>query len=106
MKEKIKKRSISEEPGNYSKQNYIAGTKENPNQMDQRTRKLMTMHKDLHPIDRLYVSRKEGGRGYVTMEDSVVVSIQRLEDCIEKHGWILITATRNNIDDTRINRTK
>ena len=31
--------------------------------MDQRTRKLMTMHKALHPrenVDRLYVSRKEG----------------------------------------------
>ena len=35
-------------------------------QMEQRTRKLMTMHKALHPrddVDRLYVSRKEGGRG-------------------------------------------
>ena len=34
-------------------------------QMDQRTRKLMTMHKALHPrdkFDRLYVSRKEGGK--------------------------------------------
>ena len=33
-------------------------------QMDQRTRKLITMHKALHPrddVDRLYVSRKEGG---------------------------------------------
>ena len=35
-------------------------------QMDQRTRKLMTMHKLLHPrddVDRLYVSRKEERRG-------------------------------------------
>ena len=33
--------------------------------MDQRTRKLMTMHKALHPrddIDRLYMSRKEEGK--------------------------------------------
>ena len=42
--------------------------------MDQGTRKLMTMHKWLHPrdvIDRLYVSKKEEGRGLVTTEDSV-----------------------------------
>ena len=33
--------------------------------MDQRTRKLMAMHKALHPrddVDRLYVPRKEGGQ--------------------------------------------
>ena len=42
-------------------------------QMDQRTRKLMTMHKALHSrddVDRLYVSRKEGGRGLAIIEDS------------------------------------
>ena len=34
-------------------------------------RKLMTMHKALHPRDdRLYVSRKEGGRGLASIEDS------------------------------------
>ena len=54
--------------------------------MDQRTRKLMTMHKALHPrddADRLYVSRKEGGRGLASIEDSVDASIQRLEDYIQ-----------------------
>ena len=61
--------------------------------MDQRTRKLMTMHKALHPrddVDRLYVSRKEGGRGLASIEDNVDASIQLLEDYIEKHGedWL------------------
>ena len=40
--------------------------------MDQRTRKLMIMYKALHPrddIDRLYVSRKEGGRRLASIED-------------------------------------
>ena len=41
----------------------ILGTiREELKQMDQRTRKLMTMHKALHPrddVDRLHVSRKE-----------------------------------------------
>ena len=46
----------------------------------------MTMHKALHPTDdvvRLYVSRKKGGRGLDSIEDSVDASIQKLEDYIE-----------------------
>ena len=76
--------------------------------MDQRTRKLMTKHKTLHPrddIDKLYVSRKEGGRRLTSIEDGVDASIQRLEDYIQKHEERLITATKNNTDDTRTNRT-
>ena len=46
------------------------------------------MHKALHPrddVNRLYVSRKEGGRGLASIEDSVDASVQRLEDYREKH---------------------
>ena len=74
-----------------------------PKQMNQRTRKLMTMHKALHPrddVDRVYVSRKEGGRGLVSIKNSVDVSIQRLEDYREKHEGGLITATRNDTYNT------
>ena len=49
--------------------------------MDQRTRQLMTIKKALHPkddVDRLYVSRKEEGRGLAVIEDSVDASIQFL----------------------------
>ena len=76
-------------------------------QMDQRTRKLMTMHKALHPrddVDRLYVPRKKGGRGLASIKDSVDTSIKRLEDYIEKHERGLITAIRNNTDNTKDNR--
>ena len=69
----------------------------------------MTMLKALHPkddIDKLYVPRKEGGRGFASMEDSVDTSIQRLEDYIEKHERGLITAIRNNTDNTIDNRMK
>ena len=72
-------------------------------QMDQRTRKLMTIHKALHPrddVDRLYVSRKEGGRGLASIEDTVDASIQRLEDYIEKHERLLITTIRVDTDST------
>ena len=43
----------------------------------------MTIHKALHPrdnTDRLYVSRKEGGKGLARFEDSVDALIRRLED--------------------------
>ena len=67
----------------------------------------MTMHEELHArddVDRLYVSRKEGGRGLASIEDSVDASIQRLEDKIGKHERGLITSIRNNIDYTIDNR--
>ena len=63
----------------------------------------MTMHKALHPRDdvaKLYVSRKEGGRGLDSIEDTVDASIQRLEDYIEKHERGSITAIRNDTDNT------
>ena len=63
----------------------------------------MTMHKALHPrddVDRLYVSRKEGGRGFASIGDTVDMSIQRLEDYIEKHERGLITTIRNDTDNT------
>ena len=51
-------------------------------------------------VDILHVSRKEGGRGVASIEDSVYASIQRLEDYIQKHEGGLITAIRNNTDNT------
>ena len=69
----------------------------------------MTMLKALHPrddVDRLYVPRKEGGRGLASIVDSVDTSLQRLEDYIEKHERGLITDIRNNTDNTIDNRMK
>ena len=65
------------------------------------------MYKAWHPrdaIDKLYVSRREGGRGLASIEDSVDTSIQQLEEYIEKHGGRLITATRNNTNAMRTSR--
>ena len=84
-------------------------TREELKQMDQRTRKLTTMHKSLHPrddVDRLYVSRKGAERGLASIQDSVDASIQWLEDWIKKHRGRQIIATRNNTENTSINRTK
>ena len=64
------------------------------------------MHKALDPrdnVDRLYDSGKEGGRGLTSIEDSVDASIQRLKDYIQKHEGGLITATRNETENTMNN---
>ena len=86
---------------------FLKWTRDELKLMDQRTRKLMTMHKALHPrddVDRLYVSRKEGGRGLASIEDSVDALIQQLEDYIQKHDGGLITTIRNDTDNAMDNR--
>ena len=55
-------------------------------------------------IDRLFVSRKGGGR-LASIEDSVDASIWGLEDNIKKSKERLITATIKNTDNIKINRT-
>ena len=82
---------------------FLKWTRDELRQIDQRTRKLMTMHKALHSrddVDRLYVPRKEGERGLASIEDCVDTSIQRIEDYIEKHERGLITDMKNNTDNT------
>ena len=64
------------------------------------------MHKTLHPrddVDKLYVSRQEGGRGLRSIEESVDALIQRLKDYIEKHKG-LITTIENDTNETMTNR--
>ena len=84
-------------------------TREELQQIDQRKRKLMTMHEVLHSrgdIDRLYVWRKERVRGFASNEDSVDASPEGLEDYIKKSKEIFIAATRNNsTGNIKIKRT-
>ena len=61
--------------------------------MDQRTRKLMTTHKALHPK-------------LANIKDSVDALIWRLEDYTEKQGGKLITAIENDTDNTKTNKMK
>ena len=63
----------------------------------------MTVDKALHPrndVNRLYVSGKVGGRGLASIKDSVDASIQQLDDYIEKHDGGLITAIKNDTDNS------
>ena len=71
--------------------------------MDQSTRKLVTMNKALHPrddVDRLYVSRKEGGRGLANIEDSIEDS-KTTGTTWRKTDY----SHQEQTDHTRINRT-
>ena len=61
------------------------------------------MHKTLNlrdDINRLYISRKEEGRGLACIEDTVDASIKWLEDYIEKHKRELIKTIRHDKDNT------
>ena len=85
---------------------FVKWTREELKQVDRRKRKLMTMHKALHPrddVDKLYVSRKEEGRGLASNEYSVYALIP-LEDYIEKQEAELITAIKNYTDNMMTNR--
>ena len=60
-------------------------------ELDRKTRKLLTIHKGLHPksdVDRLYVSRKEGGRGLVSCESTIRSEENNL-------GWYLKNSNEN-----------
>ena len=56
-------------------------------ELDTRIRKLLTMHKALHPIsnvDRLYISRNEGGRWLCSIEETIETSTIGLESYIKE----------------------
>ena len=64
-----------------------------------RTRKLFTIYGALHPksdVDRLYIPRKEGGRGLISIEDCVVLAIRSLEVYVHGSEERLIEAARGD----------
>ena len=63
----------------------IKWTKEELINIDRKTRKLMNMHRALHPqadVDRLYIKRAEGGRGIISVEDCVEIETNSLHQYI------------------------
>ena len=60
----------------------ISWTKMELEELDRKTRKLMTMYGAQHPkadADRLYLQRRDGGRGLIGLEDCVQVEVHSLE---------------------------
>ena len=68
-------------------------TKEESKSIDIKTRNLITMNRSLHPrgnVSRLYLARKEGGRGLTSCEECVSVEVQSLDKYLsESEEWIL-----------------
>ena len=67
-------------------------------QLDRRTRKLMKMHNALHPksnSDRLYIPRKEGGKGMESVKETINVTNLGLENYVKESGECLLTTTRS-----------
>ena len=67
-------------------------------QMDRRTRILMTMHRAVNPksdVASIYLSRKEGGRGLISVEDTVKLAVLGLERYVlTSEEGLLIAARR------------
>ena len=60
----------------------IFRTNKEIHQLDRKARKRLTMHGGLHPksnVDRLYIPRKEGGRGLLNVEDTINLAVIGLE---------------------------
>ena len=67
-------------------------------QLDRRIRKLMTMHKALHPksnVDRLYIPRKEDGRRLKCVEEIVNLTNLGLENYMKESRERLLNAGRS-----------
>ena len=70
--------------------------------IDRKTRKLFTIYGALHPksdIDRLYIPRKERGKGLTSIEDCVELAIKSLEVYVHGSEERLIQAARGNKTD-------
>lgn len=66
-------------------------------EMDRRTRKLMTMHNALHPrsnANHLYMPGGEVGRGLLSAEDTVNLAKLRLQEYVKMSDERLVIAAR------------
>ena len=66
---------------------------------DRKTKKLFTIYGALHlksDVDRLYIPRKEGGRGFISIEDCVELAIRGLEVYVHESEERLIQAARGH----------
>ena len=75
----------------------IKFTQEEKRTLDTMTRKQMTMHGSLHPradVDRLYLPRKEGGRGLLSVEDSINKEENSIAHYVENSSQPTLTETK------------
>ena len=71
--------------------------------LDRKTRKLLTIHGHLRPkadVDRLYVPRKQGGRGLMQLEAAHAVEITKLFEYVDRKEDPLIQVVRTHQHNT------
>jgi len=71
--------------------------------LDRKTRKLLTIHGQHHPkadVDRLYVSRKQGGMGLMQLEAAHAVEITKLVEYVDRKEDPLIQVVRTHQHNT------
>ena len=67
--------------------------------LERKTRKLLTIHGQHHTkadVDRLYVPRKQGGRGFMQLEAAHAVEITKLVDYVDRNEDPLIQVVRTH----------
>ena len=68
-------------------------------EMDRKTRKIMTMNKEFHPkndVDRLYATRSKGGRGLIGCKSCVVTEEHSLGCYVRNHDEPLLVAVKDS----------
>ena len=81
---------------------FVSSRKSELQAIDRKSRMLFTIYGALHPksdVGRLYIPRKEGGRGLISIEDCVQLAIRGLEVYVHGSEERFIQAARgDNID--------
>ena len=78
---------------------FVSWRKSELQDRDRKTRKLFTTYGALNPksdVDRLYLLRKEGGRGLISIEDCVVLARRGLEVYVHGSEKRLVQAARRD----------
>ena len=81
---------------------FLERTRLEKEKLDRDTRKLLTMHKALHPksdVDRLYLPRNEGGRGLQSAQDTIELAILGLDNYVRNSHEKLMTAAREDSNE-------
>ena len=79
---------------------FVSWRKSELQDIDRKTRKLFTIYGALQSdVDRLYIPRKEGGRGLIFIEDCVELAIRGLEVYVHGREERLIQAAIGNKTD-------
>ena len=78
---------------------FVSWRKSELQAIDRKTRKLLTMYGALHPksdVDRLFIPRKEGGRGLTSIEDCAELVRRDLEVYVHRSEERLIQVARGD----------